>query len=431
MRFEMRWIVAALSFALVAGTAVSQQNPPPPPPASDDEDEDAIPPKPDPDDPDAPEAEGARGERFWGALYFEANVWMAQPSGLGYSPATEYDGNAFGTARVLDPSFATEPKAQAKVAWILPHGVGELVGSYYSVSQHVDFAGHTPGDYRFGETQVLPLFSGAFDNGLADAFESRTRTRLREFRIDFARVAVDAPHFRAKWFAGLRRVNHTWDVSTAYYSIVQPPDVFPPLIPPLGFPDLVPLADVSTSVADYEGRGIETGVDFQFPFGSKGNFSFEAGIAVAAVRGTAHSQYSSLTWAYTLFYPRLAPVIVSPADFTVLLVDPRDDPENPVLPPVTLASLTDQVGYFVGLDAQGVSQSATILEGYMGFRWKAYKGLELFAGLRDTRYDGVGEEIRPTSVVHTPNGLVNVQSMSRTPVSPTYEGFYVGLGFRY
>jgi hypothetical protein len=78
-------------------------------------------------------------------------------------------------------------------------------------------------------------------------------------------------------------------------------------------------------------------------------------------------------------------------------------------------------------------------------RYRAWRTLEVFAGLRSTRYDDVGLEVRPTLsetslVGQTPRAIAGIDGLSVTvPVvgvvetthSVNYDGFFLGLGYTY
>jgi hypothetical protein len=425
MRIDTRWIVPGLLLALLAGTAAAQQpdSPPPTPakspaaveePYDDDDDEEAA-------EPQVSETSA----RPFGRFYVEANLWMAQPTGTEYTPTVVNNPARPYDSYVPEVPYRTVSRLQGRFAWIISDDIGEIVGTYYSQTQRSDQMGSSPGNYIFGESQASPLFAGVWNDGLADAYDTATRTELRDVRIDFARKAMDAAHFRAKWFAGLRRVNFKWDASTSYHALVLPPDLFPPQIPPLDYrPDLDPLPDTAVSLSEYEGRGIEAGLDFEIPFGREKKFAFEGGFSVAALRGTLHTQYESSTSAYILTQTD-GPAVYVEAPYDEFILPNPDTVE----PDDLYVDSIQQVSFPVGVQVGSSSHASMIVETYFGFRWRPWKGLSVFAGMRDTRYQNAGEEVRPSTVTLSVAGVAAVQSVSRTSISPTYEGYYAGLGF--
>ena len=91
------------------------------------------------------------------------------------------------------------------------------------------------------------------------------------------------------------------------------------------------------------------------------------------------------------------------------------------------------------------STSGQVLEGALSVRYRAWRGLEVFAGARSSRYDNVGLEVRPTlseaslvgrtvtTVAGIPGSSVTlpVVGVVESPRSVNYEGIFVGLGYTY
>ena len=100
-----------------------------------------------------------------------------------------------------------------------------------------------------------------------------------------------------------------------------------------------------------------------------------------------------------------------------------------------------QVAAPVEVEALSVSSTSDVYDVHLGFRWRALKWLEPFAGLRQTHYSHVGLDLRPTAVSLTegPNGVefqlsgvqnIHVDAVAQIRKSVTYEGFYFGVTFR-
>ncbi len=422
MRTKAQWVVTGTLIAMLAGICNAQDaespNAPPedaPKPAAIEEESDEVPLE------KLPDAE-SKSSRKIGRFYVEGGVWFAQPSGLEFQPAIAYQNGV--EALILEMPFESETPPRWRFAWEIPDGLGEIIGTYFGYTQEQSLTASAPGQYVYGEIEAFPLYAGAFDNGLADGFAAQARTQVRETRFDFAREVWNGPHVRGKWFAGFRLLSQKWSLHTQYYSLVQPPELFPPVFPPRA--DLAPLPDVASNDSDYTGRGLEGGLELRFPFDDRGRFSIEAGFSVAAMRGTLRTETFAQTHYYLLTFEGERYVLAPPFDIFTQQILPSDGGE-----PVDAITYITQESAAIALTGNSVSRSSFAVDAYLGFRWKIWHELELFGGYRDQQYDDAGETIRPASATVLPNGSVNVQSVTRTPISTTYEGFYLGVGFTF
>lgn len=424
MRTEPRWIVTGVLIAFLAGICSAQEAEPPkappedtPKPAAIEDEVDEVPLE------KLPESEGPATRKI-GEFYVEGGVWFAQPSGLEFHPAIAYQSSA--EAVIIDMPFQSETPPRWRFAWVIPNGIGEIVGTYFGYAQEQSLTATSPGQYVYGETDAFPLYAGAFDDGLADAFSANARAQLRETRFDFAREVWNSPHVKGKWFAGFRLLSQKWELTSQYFSLVQPPELFPPIIPPVGArPDLAPLSDLSHTSSDYTGRGLEAGLDLKFPIDKGGKFSIEGGFAVAAMRGTLRTESFAQTHYYLLTFEGQRTVLAAPFD----IFTQRLQPSDPEAPTVAAIDYITQVSPTLALSGNSISRSSLALDAYLGFRWKIWRDLELFGGYRDQHYDDAGEIQRTASATVSSSGTINVQSVTRTPISTTYEGFYLGVGF--
>ena len=109
--------------------------------------------------------------------------------------------------------------------------------------------------------------------------------------------------------------------------------------------------------------------------------------------------------------------------------------------PVFINPSISQVRVPIGVHAESVSSISEVYDVHLGFRWRALKWLEPFAGLRMTHYADVGIELRPTSVSVSegPDGIefqqgkvqnVSIETVDQADTSVTYEGFFFGVTFR-
>jgi hypothetical protein len=359
---------------------------------------------------------------FRGRLVFDAEDWIAQPTGLEYSPATQSDPSDPVGTRVLGVPTGTDGAFRARLGFVLPKSWGRLVGTYFS---HNEAAGTTqldPGRFIFGETVLNPLYAGFNNDGLADGFEADTYTSLHDYRLELYRPAFRTARLAAEWSIGWRRASHSRRITTTYLALV--PDI-PTVIPPVGdfcCPDLEPTAEIGESKSRFEGRGPSGGFDVRYDLW-KDRLGLEAGFSLAVLRGKTDSDYTSQTNVY-LFEG----AVVGPP-YDVFIEDTNPDVAG-IQP---FGALVTQQPFPVGLEGQSVSTSANILEGTFAFRFKALEWLDVVAGFRSTRYDDVGLDMRPkvvtASIDSLENLVYNIQDVTETRRSVTYEGFFGGLTF--
>lgn len=359
-----------------------------------------------------PPAVGQDGEEAeeegFGELYAEIEAWVAQPAGLDYFPATELDlDDPFQTRLLMFPT-GTEAEYRYRAGFELSGNRGGLILTWYAHQKMVDMTRSSPGNYIFGELLAHPYLAGYYNDGLGDGFTSGATTTLRDLRIDYYRTAFKNARAEAKWFVGWRRVSNQRLIEGRYFALIHD---LPPLTV-INRPSLLPGADTATIESDYEGRGVNAGMDFLMPLWKR-KIALEGGFALTALRGKTDATYRSTTYAYLLH---------SGPD-SYVLSPPYDDAFENSLPSIT------QEEFEIGLIANNVPSSGSVLEGYVGVRWMAWRGLEVFGGFRSTRYDDLGVDLRPkTSSLYAGT---NLQDLTENDRSATYEGFYGGLAYRF
>ncbi len=363
---------------------------------------------------DADEASVSEEEEA-GGLWMEAALWVAQPTGLDYTPATRINPlDPFDTQQQVI-THGTSNRGRFRLGYEISRAVGEFVFTYYSHEDTEGLSGDRPGEFIFGETMAYPFHAGVFDDGLADHFDADTVTRVRDLRIDYYRHAFESERVAAKWFVGWRRVFHSRELTVSYFGLA--PNL-PPLLPPVtGTPRplLVPEPDRAFQKSQYEGRGPEAGLDLLVDLW-KNRIHLETGFAMAVLRGNFETDYTSTTHLYLL----------DQAGAVTVLAPPYDEFNDPLLVPSI-----QQASFSVGLKSGPVSADSALLEAYLGVRWRAWRTLEVFAGFRATRYDDVALELRPKQSTISLNGVVNLEDATRSVQSLGYEGFYGGLAYRF
>jgi len=376
---------------------------PPPPPA---------PPQEEP----APEVAAPRTPK----VFFQVDMWYMQPAGTEYFVATEFNPTSPLETRVWDVAHTATWRPRYVFAYALDNGAGEFSGTYFSQDQKVDLLRSSPGQFIYGEIQAYPLYAGVFDDGLADAFDATTRTKIREWRLDFSRSFMSGERVRGKWLAGWREVNHVQEMQVEYFALNPPTELFPPVtLPPAPGPrsDLIPFSDEATQSSTYGGRGPEVGVEFLFPFGKAEKFVVEAGATYALLRGDLTQSYASFVSFYGVYQDGVLVEILTPPYDEFL----TDSPSSPSI---------RQTTFSIGRQVQTAQISGNVLDAYLGFRWKPWKELEVVGGFRSSSYDSVGAFVRPSTPASA-TSVVNTQTLEKQDLRVLYEGFYAGIAYRF
>ena len=411
MRIDARgWIAGLLLVFFAAGALMAQEEETPPP---------AEPPE------EPPQEEAvARPMK----MFVELDMWYMQPVGTEYFVATEHNPGSSLETRVWDVAHGADWRPRYRLGYALDNGAGEFLGSYFSQDEQVDLTRSSPGNFVFGEIQAFQHYAGVFDDGLADAFEARTRTKIREWRIDFARSFLQGPRVRAKWLVGWREVNHLRQMEVDYFALNPSPDLFPPPLPPPSDagPSLLPLPDETVNASTYGGRGPEVGVEFVLPFGKGEKFAVEAGATYAVLRGDLLQSYASFTGYYYTVNP------LDPDYVSVILVPPYDEFIDPDDIRVKQCDPSTGVGCVtVGVQVATAQVSGSVLDAHLGFRWKVWKELEVLGGFRSSSYDNVGAFVIPAGPAPGATGTLNFETLEQKNLRVLYEGFYAGVAYRY
>jgi hypothetical protein len=365
----------------------------------------------------AQEEEEEDNGRF-GATFAEVELWVAQASGLDYFPAIKMDPSGLIGAEPLSPNYSTESRLRYSGGYKLHKNRGALVITYYSHEEKTNIVETSPGDFIYGELLPVSTFAGFGNDGLADGFNANTRTLLRDLRIDFYRTAFDTPRARGKWFVGLRRVNHGRELGANYHALVPDlPALIPPLYePPIDIIGLEPQSDEAYISSYFDGRGLGAGIEVEMPLW-KNRILLEGGLNIAILRGKTDAVYESTTWYYLL----------QQIGNDIILEPPYNEFEQ-VIEEVPQIDLIVQLPSTDAMHVESLSSTAHVLEAELGFRWKAYKGLEWFGGFRSTRYTDVGLDLRSKAVPTYGGSMMGISEIDR---SATYEGFYTGLAYSY
>ncbi len=347
----------------------------------------------------------------FGHLFGQAEAWIAQASGLDYFPATQYDPEDPFDAVLLSPGYSTETRGRYRFGYELRGNRGGLTITYYSHEELLEMTGVSPGNFIYGANLAHPPFAGFYNDGRVDAFRAETATGLRDLRIEYYRTAFSTPRATGKWYVGIRRIEHSREINAVYSSLIPPlPALIPPFYtPPQGGVGLDPQPETANLTSEFEGRGVGAGLDVTMPLW-KDRLIFESGIGVTILRGKTDAAYSSTTWFYA----------IQELDGIRILDWPYSEFEDQV-DDIFQFQVTDS------LRADRLSSTAYVLDAYFGFRGKAWRGLDWLGGFRNTRYTDVAVDIMAASG-STYSAAMSVVERDR---SVTYEGFYLGLAYRF
>jgi hypothetical protein len=408
-----KWSAALLCGMMLALPVVGQDDvsPKEPPPAQ------SVPPAADTEPAPTPPAPkksdfGDPPLHRWGGFTISVAAWEPTLVGADEELATTYQ-NGIGSP-VMEGS--TDHIRETVVGiYHLPKDIGSIGITYDSMHQSDSVDDLTPGQFIFGETRAYPVALGVFDDGFADGLSASIDRKTREFRLYFSQTAFENPRAKGTWGVGYRQLSHSRNLSISYLAIV--PNL-PPLIPP-SVPEnfdptpLTPLPDIVSQTAQFSGHGLGVTFDLEFPVHPR--VSVISGLAIGLIRGSGSSAYSS----ESSYYFQLQ-------DGVKVYLPPGPDDVNGLF--TILSNGTEQQIAAVGQEkvVTGVSQSPTSqfaqsLDVYLGLEVNVYRGLKVFGTLRDVYYANVGEYVVPS-----PN-FTNV----RTTLSAGYEGYVLGLSWRY
>jgi hypothetical protein len=389
---------------------------------------------------EAPEDPGGR----YGSLLVSVQSWIAQPAGLGYSPASRAE---FGSSSrtTLELSHGTEAEFRYDLEYVLPKKFGSLL---YATYKHEDSASLALSDasFVFEQTLTHPLFAGVFLDSLSDQFASVAQTTLRDERLEYHRNAVSSPRVSVDWFVGWRRVEHRRNFAAEYFALSPSlPVVLPPACNEC--PDLDPFSEFASVSSDYDGRGLSVGVDLEFSLW-RNKVVLEGGLGVAVLRGKTDAAYFGQNALYLLdctgISPTLSTACFGIGDATIILEPPYAAFDEFFLDGNDPTFVSDNISQAVAplsLQANSISGIGEVYDLNLGFRWRALRWLEAFAGFRQTHYSDVGIDLTPADVSLSQAQIIqgqknlelrglNVEAINQLDRSATYEGFYFGLTFR-
>jgi hypothetical protein len=396
MKSTTRWGRALAIGVLLAAFAA---------PAALGQDEEAVAPE------GEPEIEGL------GRIFFEVGAWLAQPAGSDLTVTVRQDLNTGLENALATVPTGTESRLRYRAGYEFRDNLGTIVGSYFGTQTAGTQQELTPSVFQFATTNVFPEFPGVFDDGLADGYSSEYSITTRDVRLTYYRDFERTKRIKARWLVGFRRMSHTRSLDTSYYALAAN---LPPFLDPISAPNpvLEPGTDRGFTESELSVRGIEAGLEVDLPIWRE-RVWIETGLSVSAMRGTVSTRFESRTHFYA--YPD--------GDGNLIYVDPSDGTSfnDPVI-----VSRLRQESADVAVRSTNRSTNSAAIDGFFGFRYRAWGMLELFGGFRSSYFDNVSEELVPTSAVRSDDGRrYAVTSVERSARSITYEGYYLGLSYAF
>jgi len=352
----------------------------------------------------------------WGGFTISLAAWQPALVGAAEELATTYQK---GIASPLMEGSTVRTRETAGAIYHLPKDLGSI-GITYDSMHHSDSVSYlTPGQFMFGETRAYPLALGAFNDGFADGLSASIERKTREFRLYFSQTAFENPRAKGTWGVGYRQVSHSRSLAISYMALV--PNL-PPLIPPT-VPDgvteanrLKPFWDTMSQTSNFSGHGLGVTFDLEFPVHPR--VSVITGLAIGLIRGSKSSEYSSQSSYYFQYQDIGGATVKVPLTTAQLRAILSNGTQEDI-------ALVGQENVDVGLSQSATSQFAETLDLYLGLEVKVYRGLKVFATLRDVYYANVGEYVVPQP------GFADVPRSFRTSLSAGYEGYVLGLSWRY
>jgi hypothetical protein len=415
-----RWWLAPLCGAALVVPAVAQEEPTPkePPPAEAKPAPAEATPKKKPSSVEDPAL------HRWGGWTLSVAGWDPALIGAEEEIATIYNN---GLLIPLVQGSNPRIKETAIVAYHLPKDVGSVVMQYDAMNHNDTLKNYSPSNFAYLESRAFPDLTGVFDDGFSDGVDSSALRRTREFRLEYQNKAFETRWAKGTWGVGYREISHNRALGITYHAIAAN---LPPIIPPNGTPDdqarLTPLSDTVSQESGFTGHGLGASLHVEFTLHPR--VSVITGLSIGLVRGRQTSSYQSTSWYYFLDAGPTPQVPIEPGvpltkeqlfDF-LNNPPPLNDPNDPT---ITNPQISDiQQGAVVhALHTELNTQLAESFDVYIGLQVIVYKGVRIFATLRDTYYQNVGSYVVPTTSF----------SNQTTVLSAGYEGYQLGVSWRF
>lgn len=398
MSFKTSWLALLCGIALALPVSAQDEPAPQAPPPEE---------KPAPSEPVTAKPQASDPELHrWGGWTISVAGWNPTLVGAKEEVALTYTD---GIAQPLFQDSDARIRETLRILYHLPKDQGSILAQYDGMYNDDSVQHFTPGQFQIAESRAYPQYLGVFEDGTADGVQSQAVRKTREFRLEYQRKAFDTKWARGTWSAGYRQLTHIRALGITYYAIV--PNL-PPTIPPAVGSNfdplaLAPLPDGVTQDATFTGHGLGASFDVEFPVHRI--VSIVSGISVGLVRGETKSNFASTSYFYS---QSTAPD--TPLSFAEL---------SAILSSGTQAQIEgiQQRAVVAPLSAKADDQFAQSYDIYVGVQVLCYKGLRVFATVRDISYANVGEYVVPRPGPST----------ETTSLHAGYEGYSLGVSWRF
>lgn len=416
-----RWWVVLLCGAALAWPAAAQDEPAPNSAAGTE-----TPKAEAPKEPPAKKAYQEPPLKRWGGMEIRVGAFDPDFYGADYRAAAVYQTGRQGiVSQILELPADPVVRTAVQARWLLPRDRGSIEIAYDSIHNSAFLQKLTPGVFQYGELTVPSKYAGVADNSLADGFRSKSLTKARRFRLEYAFPAFKTARSRGRWHAGLHSVDFSRHFESRYYALA--PDL-PPTIPPIlpsssGVSALSPRPDSAIVDSKFSGLGPSAGFDVSFDIVPR--VSVIGGIALGLVAGRLDTKYASITHTYYLQPGQDTPAgFLSFSDLSAAL----DDPD--------LASLVVQLDAPVNVTDANAGHVAEDFEAYVGVEGRIWHELRAYARLRGLVLANAAADATPSAVDYAFD-VANValapraSGVSQETRSVGYVGFEAGVSFRY
>jgi hypothetical protein len=346
--------------------------------------------------------------------FLEFGYYFGQAAGVDFVPATLTTGSS-SVALAMD--IPQQSNVLVRGGLVFKDNIGELILTYWSQDNHAIESAYTPGHFAFGETLVPPTYAGFANDGLADGYDATSRALTRDIRLDFYRQAFSSPRMSGRWYIGVRRLDRDNEIGANYYGLDAPlPAFLPPLTAPR--PDLQPIPDGAEIVSQFSGNGLEAGFELRIPVTKR--IWIDSGLGFALLQGSQLLSYAATTHAYALFSSdgsTIERILQPPYSEFEQLQDPNDPSQGYLIDSIR------QVPFPVTWVHAGSETTVQVTELFAAARARAWKDLEVFLGLRATRYDNTNSDMIPSEAA--------TKGLPKVDRTVSYYGLNIGLSYKF
>ncbi len=227
-----------------------------------------------------------------GEFFVSAQSWFVQPGNMDYQISTILPSDPFVfESPILTVPFSYDSNLRYDIGWKFKENLGAIAFVYWSFDGQEQIIRTDPGNFVFTENLAFPLYSGAYDDGLADGVRGDYNLKARSLSLLYSRSFAQSERVYATWRIGLRKTECELRTYVEYMSLV------PTLIDPFPPSNLIPKNDKVREESEFDAIGLETGATFYFPIAQR--VAFGGNVGISLMKGDAEAEYISSTHYYT------------------------------------------------------------------------------------------------------------------------------------